>query len=188
MQATPVSSSSPGTGARLFFRQSLDNEKPGKRYLISTHTGFPISRTHARTGPREAMRPIKRTSATRMAASGLTGRNSGSRRSGKDVGMTQPFWSSSPTLHEVILRHHFRPPRTLSASACVPRTGRGRYAAFRPDVDLSNRPASTSAFLIRAISGAVILTKGGRTTARGSFPSSTSASFMRLCMSTNGSA
>lgn len=49
-------------------------------------------------------------------------------------------------------------------------------------------PASISASRMRAISALEILTKGGRTTARGSLPSSTSASFIRLCMSTNGSA
>ena len=63
------------------------------------------------------------------------------------------------------------------------------HAALRPSAVLvSSRPASISASLIRAISASDILTSGGRTTARGSLPSSTSASFMRLCMSTKGSA
>ena len=52
----------------------------------------------------------------------------------------------------------------------------------------SSRPAATSASRIRAISGSLILTSGGRTTARGRRPRRTSASFMRLCMSTKGSA
>ena len=51
----------------------------------------------------------------------------------------------------------------------------------------AGRPRQAPARM-RAISGASILTSGGRTCARGRRPSSTSASFMRLCMSTNGSA
>jgi hypothetical protein len=63
------------------------------------------------------------------------------------------------------------------------------YAAWRPfAVRVASSSASISASLISAISASVILTNGGRTTARGSLPSSTSASFMRLCISMNGSA
>src|SRR4029077_11586072 len=51
----------------------------------------------------------------------------------------------------------------------------------------SRSPAETSAFLMRSISACGILTSGGGQRARGSLPSSTSASFMRLCMSTHGS-
>ena len=55
-----------------------------------------------------------------------------------------------------------------------------RYAALRPGcVRVPSRSASISAFRIRTISASVILTNGGRTTARGSLPSNTSASFMR---------
>src|SRR5260221_3564681 len=49
-------------------------------------------------------------------------------------------------------------------------------------------PASASAARMRSISTSASLTSGGRTTARGKRPSSTSASFMRLCMSAQGSA
>src|SRR5215468_10765972 len=52
----------------------------------------------------------------------------------------------------------------------------------------ASRPASASAARMRSISASASLTSGGRTTARGSRPSSTSASFMRLCMSAQGSA
>ena len=62
-----------------------------------------------------------------------------------------------------------------------------RHAAFRRP-SRSSRPAATSARRMRSISSAGSLTSGGRTTARGNRPRSTSASFMRLCMSTNGSA
>ena len=63
------------------------------------------------------------------------------------------------------------------------------YAAWRPfAARVPSSPASNSASLTRAISASVIFTSGGRTTARGSFPRSTSASFMRLCISMNGSA
>ena len=61
------------------------------------------------------------------------------------------------------------------------------HAAWRPSCR-SSSPASIRPCRIRATSAASILTSGGRTCARGSRPSSTSASFMRLCMSTNGSA
>ena len=62
-------------------------------------------------------------------------------------------------------------------------------AALSPSAAFeSSNPASTSASRICKISASDILTSGGRTTARGSLPSSTSASFMRLCMSTKGSA
>ncbi len=68
---------------------------------------------------------------------------------------------------------------------------------FLWSVDLSQRfyqatrthksPANCSPILMRAISSSLILYKGGRTTARGNLPMRTRASFMRLCMSTNGS-
>jgi hypothetical protein len=56
------------------------------------------------------------------------------------------------------------------------------------DARASSSPAATSAARMRSISAAPSLTSGGRTVARGICPSSTRASFMRLCMSTNGSA
>jgi len=51
----------------------------------------------------------------------------------------------------------------------------------------SSRPAAISALRICSISAFGSFTSGGRTTARGSLPIMTSASFMRLCMSTQGS-
>jgi hypothetical protein len=66
------------------------------------------------------------------------------------------------------------------------RTTERGYAASR--AVLSSKPASTSPSRMRMISERSIFTNGGRTTARGNLPSSTSASFMRLCISTKGSA
>src|SRR3954464_4104466 len=52
----------------------------------------------------------------------------------------------------------------------------------------SSSPEAINAARMRSISAAGSLTSGGRTTARGSLPISPSASFIRLCMSTHGSA
>ena len=105
--------------------------------------------------------------------------------------------SSSSSLRSVKSRRSARPRPSDSRSEFAERyrvsllvtTECSRYAALRPcAARASSSSASISAFLIRAISASDILTSGGRTTARGSLPSSTRASFMRLCMSTKGSA
>ena len=104
--------------------------------------------------------------------------------------------SSSSSLRSVKSRRSGR-PRSSDSKIGIRRSLRGqfvghdgmRYAALRPSaVRVPSSSASISASLIRAISASDILTSGGRTTARGSLPSSTSASFMRLCISTKGSA
>lgn len=59
-------------------------------------------------------------------------------------------------------------------------TLRARFSLKRPDAINAERRARRSASLMR--------TRGGRTTARLMRPSSANASFMRLCMSTNGGA
>jgi carboxyl-terminal processing protease len=79
-----------------------------------------------------------------------------------------------------------RLPSSLSAGLAARRRvallGQATFFARSP-----SSPAATSACRMRSISAAGSLASGGRTTARGSLPSSTSASFMRLCMSTQGS-
>ena len=72
------------------------------------------------------------------------------------------------------------PSQTADETASAPPSrgvARAPHRAGRP------RPAPGGCASISARSS---LTSGGRTTARGSLPSSTSASFMRLCMSTHG--
>jgi transposase len=75
----------------------------------------------------------------------------------------------------------------MTTALNLPQAHRSRPHAAR-DARPSRSPASTSAPRMRSISALPSLTSGGRTTARGNWPSKTSASFMRLCMSTNGSA
>ena len=82
---------------------------------------------------------------------------------------------------------------------CSRQEGRGKALPPRPlrffwvgysaaSLARSSRPAATRASPMRRISAASSFFSGGRTTARGSLPSSTSASFIRLCMSKKGSA
>lgn len=61
-------------------------------------------------------------------------------------------------------------------------------ATFRITPSSASNPAEIRHILMRLISSAPSLTKGGRTAAQSSLPCSTSASFIRLCMSVRGSA
>ena len=86
----------------------------------------------------------------------------------------------SAILRDAVLRH------ALLRMRCGER--RSEMSLSRLRAAAFSSFASTSALRMRSISARSILTSGGRTTARGSLPISTSASFMRLCMSTQGCA
>ena len=85
----------------------------------------------------------------------------------------------------------YRFPRGRALSPGIPGDGEG--GAVQPQAALRNfdagiRPASVIARPMRAISSDESFISGGRTAAQRSLPINTSASFMRLCMFTFGSA
>jgi hypothetical protein len=110
-------------------------------------------------------------------------------RRGRAVNREFHLQNCEITSREILHAWYQNDVRTAHISGSGQPSAARTYAAWRPfAVRVPSSSASISASLISAISASVILTSGGRTTARGSLPSSTSASFMRLCISMNGSA